>query len=99
MQRMDIDIFFIKGMPFLLGVLVPLGLCQVVHLQDRSTGCVTAAVQKMLETARSHFFDCSSIRCDGEGAVSAMRPTLSAAGIDLDVAGPGQHVPVVERAI
>ena len=39
------------------------------------------------------------LRTDGEGALGAMRDELSGLGIVLDISGPGQHVPVIERKI
>lgn len=44
-------------------------------------------------------FDCVQIRTDGEGALATMRDELSKIGIVLNISGPGQRVPVIERKI
>jgi hypothetical protein len=42
-------------------------------------------------------FDVIELRCDGEGAISALTSALRASGIVVTIAGPGQRVAVVER--
>ncbi len=98
-QIMTVDIFFVKKLPFLLGVFIPLGLSICVHLKNRGTECVASGLASFLTTASSRGFDCVIIKTDGEGAVGAMAPTLNSKGIVVDTSGPGQHVPVVERKI
>ncbi len=51
----------------------------------------------MLANAMSRFFDVVELRCDGEGAIGALISALQASGIVVNIAGPGQHVAVVER--
>jgi hypothetical protein len=98
-QIMAVDIFYAKKFPFLLGVLIPLGLSMCVHLKSRGTECVASALSSFLTTASSRGFDCVIIKTDAEGAVGVMAPTLNSKGIVVDTSGPGQHVPVVERKI
>jgi hypothetical protein len=51
----------------------------------------------MLAKAASRSFDVLEIRCDGEGALGALSTALQASGVRVAIAGPGQHVVVVER--
>jgi hypothetical protein len=96
-QIMTVDIFFVKKLPFLLGLFILLGLFMCVHLKNRGTECVASSLASLLTTASSRGFDCVFIKTDGEGAVGVMAPTLNSKGIVVDTSGPGQHVPVVER--
>ena len=96
-QVLSIDIIFVKKIAFLLGVLTPLGLGIVEFLRDRSTDSVETAVRTMLAKAASRSFDVLEIRCDGEGAVGALSAAMQLSGIRVSIAGPGQHVSVVER--
>ena len=96
-QILSIDIIFVKMIPFLLGVFTPLGLGLVHFLRDRSEDQVGTGVRLMLAKAGSRSFDVLEIRCDGEGAVGALSAALQASGIRVAIAGPGQHVAVVER--
>ena len=98
-QSLSVDIFFIKGLAFLIGKLCPLQLGLVLYLKERTTECVSKGLRSFLRTVASRSFECKEIRTDGEGAVAAMAPELHALGIPVVPSGPGQHVPVVERFI
>jgi hypothetical protein len=45
----------------------------------------------------SRSFDVLEIRCDGEGTVGALVAAMEQRGLRDSIAGPGQHVSVVER--
>lgn len=96
-QILTADIIFVKKIPFLLGVLVPLGLTLCSVLKNRSAAPVAAAFRQFISAAASRNFTIVQLRMDGEGALGPMANELSHLGIEIDVAGPGQHVPVVER--
>lgn len=98
-QILVVDIFFIKKIPFLLGVLIPLGLSLCVHLKRRAVSCVADGLRAFLSTAKSRSFDSVELRTDGEKSVGAMIPKLNEKGIVVEPCGPGQHVPVVENKI
>jgi hypothetical protein len=98
-QVLDVDVFYVKHLGFLLGVLSPLGLSLCVFLKNRGVECMGEAIRSFQSIASSRGFDCRVIQTDGEGAIGAMIPELNRDGIIVQVAGPGQHVPVVERKI
>ena len=98
-QILAVDILFVRKLPFLLGVLTPLGLALCIPLKNRSAPHVAKGIHSFIATAKSRDFDCVQIRTDGEGGVKAMIDELFVLGIVIDTAGPGQHVPVVERKI
>ncbi len=82
---------------FLLGILTPLGLGLIEFLRDRSTDSVETAVKTMMAKAASISFDVLEIRCDGEGAMGALIMAMEQRGLRVSIAGPGQHVSVVEH--
>ena len=98
-QILAVDIFFIKQLPFLLGELIPLVLALCVPFKNRSALIIAKAINSFIYNAKMRDFDCVQIRTDGEGALATMRDELSKIGIVLDISGPGQHVPVIERKI
>lgn len=98
-QTLSVDLMFIKQLAFLIGVLSPLGLGIVQHLKDKGVDCVSSALKGMMNFVSSHQFKIVEVKTDGEGAIAAMIPELHAMGIRVNPAGPGQHVPVVERMI
>jgi hypothetical protein len=53
----------------------------------------------MLAKAASRSFDVIELRCDGEGAIGALTSALQASGTVVTIAGPGQHVVVVDRMV
>jgi len=98
-QTLNADLLFNKGLIFLIGVFTPLGLTMGEHLKDKSATFVGPALKKMIASAHSHLFTVSEIKVDGEKSIAAMIPELNDMGIQVNPAGPGQHVPVVERMI
>jgi hypothetical protein len=58
---------------------------------------VGKALRQFVSKAKSRDFDVVDIRTDGEKSVATMIPELNAIGIVVEVAGPGQHVPQIER--
>jgi len=95
-----VDIMFIRGLIFLIGVFVPLGLAVVRLLTNRTAQTVGAGLCSFLSIAKSRWFDTVTIRTDGEGAIGKLKEELQAKhALIVDTAGPGQHVPVVENMI
>ena len=98
-QTLHVDLMFVRDLIFLIGVFMPLGLVMACVLPNRAVQAVGAGLLSFLSAARSRWFDTVTVRTDGEGAISKMVPALADRGIVVDTAGPGQHVPVVERMI
>lgn len=96
-QILHVDIIFVKKIPFLLGVFTPLDLTMIEFLRDRGVECVGQALHLFIALAKGRGFDVLEVRCDGEGAVGALSTELNLQGIKVFIAGPGQHVHVVER--
>ena len=55
-QTLDLDIFFVKQIPFLIGVLSPLGLNLCQHIKNRSFECVDYSVRTFLSIVASRDF-------------------------------------------
>ena len=98
-QHMNIDIFFIDGEGYLISVLTPLDHVMISRIQNRTSEALRAAVYHHLATAESEGYDVTHILCDGEKGFAAFFNALRTAGYLINPAGPGQHIPVVERKI
>lgn len=98
-QALDVDLFFIDRLVFLRGVMSPLGLSQCCSVNDRSVAEVRAGLEIFLAKATKRNFEIRLIRADNEGAMTALVPELNTMKVPVELAGPGQHVPVVERMI
>jgi hypothetical protein len=99
-QSLHVDLMFVRGLIFLIGVFVPLGLAVVRLLSNKTAQAVGAGLTSFLSIASSRWFDTVTIRTDGEGAVGKLKEELQTKhGLIVDTAGPGQHVPVVENMI
>jgi len=70
-----------------------------VHLVSRTESSIYKAIKRILATVESRGFSNTSFHIDGEGAMAPILPLLQAAGIVINMAGPGEHVPVTERMI
>jgi hypothetical protein len=97
-QNMLVDIFFVKGIPFLSGLLLPLDLILGHNLTDRTTKHVANGIRLFLAIAAKRGFSVLGIKCDGEGAVEAMRPELSLRKIPIETTAADEHVAELERA-
>ena len=76
---------------------IPLGLGFIYYLRDRSEAQAETAVRLILIKVASGSFDVLELRCDGEGMIGSLTSVLQSSGIIVSIAGPGQHVAVVER--
>jgi len=98
-QKLAVDIMFVMGKPFLVGLLYPLELGLVTELADRSLEEIGPKLQVFIATAASKGFDVLEIHTDGEKSIAAMKKELQEIGIEIEPSGPGQHIPQVERLI
>ena len=96
-QILGVDILFIKKIPFLLGVFSPLGLTMCCHLKNRTAAVVSKGLLSFISLAKSRNFTTVDTRVDGEKSIAAMKNELYDLGVEVNVAGPGQHVPIPER--
>ena len=71
----------------------------VVYLKNRTVDQVWKGLNYFLGLAKSRKFECVNIVSDGEGAVKTLQSQLEAKGIQVNIVGPGQHVPQIERLI
>ena len=97
---LHVDIMFVQGVAFFICVATPLGMMLCVHLPDgRSTTSIRQALKDVIIQLRTRNFVPTCVLSDGEGALSHCMDIMSPLGLTFNPAGPGQHVPVVERAI
>lgn len=61
-QWMEVDIFFIKKFPFLLGLLLPLGLSICAYLKTRKVEAVSTGIKYFLGLARSRGYEVTELR-------------------------------------
>ena len=75
----------------------PSGLDSLRFLRDRLVDSVETAVKIMLANVASRSFEVLEIRCDDEKGIDALTVALEHNGLRVSIAGPGEHVIVVER--
>jgi hypothetical protein len=98
-QTLDIDVFFVYGVPFLLGVLIPLSYSMVAELKTRDASDIGAAIDSMISSVKARGFIVEMIRSDNEKGVVSIKQELEDVGIKLERCSPGSHVPIAERKI
>ena len=98
-QQLHVDIMYVEGDPYLISISAPLGLMIASDLPNRTADSVKERLNTHLARYRSEGFEIATIFCDGEGAVARLITGLNLAGVRVNIAGPGQHVPVIERCI
>ena len=96
---MEVDIFFVNGLPFLLGVLKPIYYVLVLFLVNRSKETIWDGLRRMLNKIGIFNYRLKSVLTDGEGGVLKAREELESKGIELNVTSKGEKVPLVENRI
>jgi len=82
-----------------MSVSLPLNLVMVSALESRGTPVMWTALTAHIQAYRTANFIIRVVFADEEGALMALAGLIGAEGIIFNPAGPGQHVPVVERKI
>ena len=94
---MEIDIFFWRGLAFLIAVLLPINYIMGTYLKHRTVAEIGSAITAFIAAAAARMFTVTLVRCDGEKAVAAYAPELNRTGVKVE-SQPGVHCPHVERA-
>ena len=63
-QIFAVDIFFVHKLPFLLRVLIPLGLALCIPLKNRSAPLLANCIRSFIATAKKRNFDFVQLRTD-----------------------------------
>jgi hypothetical protein len=102
-QTFNVDIMFVDKHAFLLTVVTPLGLTLCSDLgrraSSRSKAPVRLALMTQISACLAQKYKVTTLLTDGEGAIASLTLELQGRGIVVNPAGPGQHVPVIERKI
>jgi len=94
---LHVDLMYVDGTPYLLSISTPLELLMVNKCTSgRSTSQVKQVIMDQIAEYKSRHFSIKALLCDGEGAVHALRNDLLNMGISVNIAGPEQHVPLIE---
>jgi hypothetical protein len=97
-QTLHADLLFVEKIPFLTSVSEPLGLTICSHLAGgKGVPSLRRAMVHHISQYAAQGFKVKKILFDGEGAIGAIKDHLGTMGVALQQAGPGAHVPVVER--
>ena len=92
----EIDIFFWRGLSFLIGVLLPINYVMAIYLKHRTVAEIGTGISSFITAAKARKLDTTLVQCDGEKAVAAYKDELNRTGVKLE-SQPGVHCPHVER--
>ena len=101
-QILELDIAFIKGRMFLIGLFCPLDLCMVRPLLGgKGANELVEQIEHMRQGGMSRGYPVSEIRCDNEAGIRDGDTVryLQSKGIPIEFVGAGAHCPRVERRI
>ena len=97
-QVLHVDIFFVDKTPYLLAVSLPLGFISVQWLRGRrSHPNIRKAMHRVIGILKAESFVVSHVLTDSEKGVISMETELNQMGINVNPAGTGDHVPVIEN--
>ena len=96
-QVLYVDIMFVNGRAYLIGVFKTLDYVEVKKLRDKSNKELERALKVILRYVQRKGFEVTVIRSDGESAIESeyLRQHID---IPIDTSG-GEHVPIIERKI
>ena len=97
-QHLESDLFFVRKIPFLLSVLLPLEFVMVNELRSRSSTCLLETFQKQISAVNREKFVVTQINIDAEGAMARIKQTLED-GLKIKVFPSPSKVPKAERKI
>ena len=66
-----LDLFFIRGVSFIVAVLDPMKYCWVEHLPNKNADSIRVSLERFLAEMKSRRVRVSMVRCDNEGGVWA----------------------------
>lgn len=96
-QKMFSDIFYWRGISFMLTLVLPLRIKFVTAITKRETkGYLKSILENHIGRIKDHGFNVSAIYVDPQRALAALDGML---GVPLDTTGARQHVSNIERHI
>ncbi len=101
-QVLELDIAYVKGHMFLIGLLCPLDLCIAQALTGgKGAHELVEGIKAITAQARSRGFPVTEIRCDNEAGIRDADTItfLQTQGLPVEFVGAGAHCPRVERRI
>jgi hypothetical protein len=100
---LHIDLMYIDKQAYLLSVSTPMGLLSVNHLGAaagaKAAKSLKVALLDQMTMFQRYGYKITDILTDGEGAVAKITVDLARLSVVVNTAGPGEHVPLIERKI
>ena len=90
-QILLLDIFYVKGLAFLSGLLLPLDLIVACHLVNKTATCVANGIHLFLTIAMKRGFVTTKIKIDGEGGIKPMEQELAMRRIPVETLAADEH--------
>ena len=98
-QTLEVDIMFINRLPFLVGILVPLGYSLVDFVPNRAEKEIHQSLYKFLAQAKSRGITTTHVISDNEGSIRTAEVKLNSMSIQLSTTAAGEKAHRVERRI
>lgn len=93
-----VDLFFINNLTFLLSISKGFNMLVVAYMDDKKKDSLEININKTIAQYAKFRVKVTSIICDGESAVAALKIPLEMQGISVDISSKNEHVSVIERA-
>ena len=90
-----LDFFYVQRLPFVHAISRKIGYRQAVAIPDRAKETMLSFVNKSIFEYTKRGFEVVDIHADKE--LECLRESLG--NVSLEICGPGEHVPEVERSI
>ena len=98
-QVLEVDLMFVRGLPFFVAILVPLGYSFVTYVPTKSEKEIRAALLKIIDQSRARHITITDVVSDNEPGVKACEAKVNQQGIRLSFTAAGEKVHRIERRI
>ena len=98
-QTLEIDVMFVNHLPFLVGILVPLGYSFVDYVPNRKEKEIHQSLFKFINKTTARRITITHVVSDNEGSAHTAETKLNSMSIQLSTTAAGEKVHRVERRI
>ena len=90
-----LDFFYVQRLPFVHAISRKIGYCQAVAVPDHAKETMLSFANKSMLEYTKHGFEVVDVHADKE--FECLRESLG--NVSLEICGPDEHIPEVERSI
>jgi hypothetical protein len=93
-----LDLFTISSLIFLLSISKGFNLLVIRYMDDKKANSADVAIREIIAAYARNNVKVSTIYCDGESGITALKTKIEQAGVALEQCSKNEHIATIERA-